>query len=367
MSHIADEKFMGLALELACRGVYYTAPNPMVGAVLVAPNGDVIGRGWHHQCGGAHAEVNAIADCKDDTLLSGATMYVTLEPCSHYGKTPPCADLIIEKGIKKVVVACVDPFEKVAGRGIALLRNAGVDVKVGVMEREARQLNRRFFTFIERRRPYIVLKWAQSKDGAIDIVRSADTPPVWFTGAKARQIVHQWRAENQAILVGRVTAELDNPALTVRDVMGKNPLRLVVDRNLQLPQTLKIFTDEAAPTTIFADKSAALTQQYDSNVTVERLDFGQDIVPQILNYLYRNNIQSLFVEGGAMMLQSFIDAALWDEAAIFTAPKPIGAYYPNVAVSTVVAAPKIEGQIVSSELIEGVTLERRVPVVRMPC
>ena len=310
-----DEKYIRRCIELASNGLCNAAPNPMVGAVIVH-NGKIIGEGYHAKCGEGHAEVNAIRSVKDEILLKEATIYVSLEPCSHYGKTPPCADLIISKGIPRVVVGCIDPFSQVSGRGICKLREAGIDVTVGVLEEECKNLIRRFVTFNTQKRPYITLKWAESADGYIDI-KSADGyidinrengSPVVLSTPVTSMYVHKQRAEHKAILVGRRTALLDNPSLTTRNWYGKNPLRLVIDRNLTLPAELKLF-DHSTPTMVFTEKQ----KNSEDNLEYVALDFSKDILPQICTVLYDRKIQSLLVEGGTTLLQSFIDSELWDE------------------------------------------------------
>lgn len=301
-----DEKYIRRCIQLARNGMCNAAPNPMVGAVIVH-NDRIIGEGYHARCGEGHAEVNAIRSVKDESLLQESTIYVSLEPCSHYGKTPPCADLIIRKGIPRVVVGCVDPFSLVSGRGIQKLKDAGIDVKVGVLEAECRQLIKRFVTFNTQQRPYITLKWAESADGFIDINREEGQPVVLSTPITL-MYVHKQRAEHHAILVGRRTALLDNPSLTTRNWYGKNPVRLVIDKELTLPTSLKLF-DGSAPTWIFTAQDKASTSQ----VTYFKLDFSRSILPQILQKLYENKLQALLVEGGSQMLQSFIDEGLWDE------------------------------------------------------
>lgn len=301
-----DEKYIRRCIQLARNGMCNAAPNPMVGAVIVH-NDRIIGEGYHARCGEGHAEVNAIRSVKDESLLQESTIYVSLEPCSHYGKTPPCADLIIRKGIPRVVVGCVDPFSLVSGRGIQKLKDAGIDVKVGVLEAECRQLIKRFVTFNTQQRPYITLKWAESADGFIDINREEGQPVVLSTPITL-MYVHKQRAEHHAILVGRRTALLDNPSLTTRNWYGKNPVRLVIDKELILPTSLKLF-DGSAPTWIFTAQDKASTSQ----VTYFKLDFSRSILPQILQKLYENKLQALLVEGGSQLLQSFIDEGLWDE------------------------------------------------------
>lgn len=313
-----DEKYMARCIQLARCGRSHAAPNPMVGAVIVA-DGRIIGEGYHVRCGEAHAEVNAIKSVnpKDKTLLSQASIYVSLEPCSHYGKTPPCADLIISCGIPRVVVGCVDPFSEVSGRGIKKLRDAGISVTVGILEQECLELNRRFIVNHTTKRPYVILKWAQSSDGFIDRLRSSDNQvPVVFSNAHTSMLVHRQRAGVQAIMVGRRTALLDNPSLTVRHWPGESPLRIVLDRELSLPSTLRIFDGEI-PTLIFTALADVPTRQGVEYVT---LDFTQPILPQLLSELYKRRVQSLLVEGGACLLQSFIDADLWDEVHVETAP-----------------------------------------------
>lgn len=313
-----DEKYMARCIQLARCGRQYAAPNPMVGAVIVC-DGRIIGEGYHIRCGEAHAEVNAIRSVReeDKPLLCQSTMYVSLEPCSHYGRTPPCADLIISCQIPHVVVGCVDPFSEVAGRGIEKLRQAGVDVQVGVLEQECLELNRRFITSHLQHRPYIILKWAQSADGFIDCLRtSPDEPPTCFSNSLNSMFVHRQRSDVQAILVGTRTALLDNPSLTVRHWTGSSPLRLVIDRTLSLPLSLRLF-DGSVPTLVFTEH-----RDYPCKEKVEyiTLDFSHDILPQLLGVLYERHIQSLLVEGGTTLLQSFIDASLWDEIHVETAP-----------------------------------------------
>ena len=286
---------MRRCLQLARCGEAGAPPNPMVGAVIVCAS-RIIGEGYHRRCGGPHAEVNAINSVKEKDLLSRSTIYVSLEPCAHYGKTPPCADLIIETGIRRVVIGCTDPFAKVNGLGIKKLREAGCEVQVGVLEQECRELNRRFFTFHEKHRPWIILKWAQSNDGFI-----GKDERVILSNALTQTLVHRLRARSGAILVGTNTALQDNPTLTTRLWPGSNPLRLTIDRNGILPPTLHL-KDNSTPTIIYSHES----------------------IEEILADLYARGIQSLLVEGGAKLLQSFIDKGLWDEARIETAPLCLG-------------------------------------------
>ena len=309
-----EEKYMRRCIELAKNGLCNVAPNPMVGAVIVC-DGRIISEGYHVRCGEAHAEVNAIRSVKDESLLKRSTIYVSLEPCSHYGKTPPCADLIIEKQIPRIVIGCRDPFSKVAGRGIQKLQNAGREVIVGVLEEECLHLIRRFITFNTLRRPFITLKWAESADRFIDIER-IDGNPVLLSSPLTSMLVHKKRAENTAIMVGRRTALLDNPFLTVRNWYGRNPIRIVLDCNLSLPNDLQIFNGEV-PTLVFTEKE----HPEEKSVSYITIDFAHNPLNQIMEELYQRNIQSLLVEGGSQLLQSFIDNELWDEAYIEKCPK----------------------------------------------
>lgn len=305
------EPYMQRCLQLAEKGLGRVAPNPMVGCVIVH-NGTIIGEGYHQQYGQAHAEVNAIRSVADENLLPEATLYVNLEPCSHYGKTPPCANLIIEKKIKQVVIGSYDPNPLVGGKGIALLEQHGVEVTTEVLKQEADYLNRRFFTYHTQHRPYIILKWAQSADGYIAPVPAA---PMWLTGGESKKLVHQWRTQEQAILVGTNTALTDNPRLTARLWQGKDPLRVVIDRKLKLPAHLHLL-DGSTPTLVINEKENS------SNGNTERvkIDFTSNTEQQILAALYQRHITSVIIEGGAALLNSFIQQQLWNEARVFTAP-----------------------------------------------
>lgn len=334
-----DEKYIRRCIELASNGLCNAAPNPMVGAVIVH-NGKIIGEGYHAKCGEGHAEVNAIRSVKDETLLKEATIYVSLEPCSHYGKTPPCADLIISKGIPRVVVGCIDPFSQVSGRGIRKLREAGIDVTVGVLEEECKNLIRRFVTFNTQKRPYITLKWAESADRYIDINRENGSPVVLSTPVTS-MYVHKQRAEHKAILVGRRTALLDNPSLTTRNWYGKNPLRLVIDRNLSLPSDLRLF-DHSTPTIVFT----AEERVNEENLEYITIDYSTDILPQILNVLYEMKIQSLLVEGGTTLLQSFINSGVWDEMFV---------EHSEIVLGEGVKSPVIpKGAVMKTEIRDGI-------------
>lgn len=304
-----DEKYIRRCIQLAQNGLCTTAPNPMVGAVIVY-NDRIIGEGYHIRSGEGHAEVNAIRSVKDESLFSKATIYVSLEPCSHHGKTPPCADLIISKRIPRVVIGCVDPFPLVAGRGIRKLQEAGISVTVGVLEQECKELIRRFTTYNLKKRPYITLKWAESADGFIDIIRQDGKPVILSTPLTALH-AHKLRAENQAILVGRKTALLDNPSLSTRHWYGTDPLRLVIDKDLSLPSNLHLF-DGSLPTVVFTSRQ----KESGNNLEYRQLDFTQDILPQIMQVLYEKKIQTLLVEGGSQLLQSFLSSGLWDEAYV---------------------------------------------------
>lgn len=311
-----EEKYMRRCIELAQNGCCYAAPNPMVGAVIVS-NGRIIGEGYHARCGEAHAEVNAIRSVREPHLLRSATLYVSLEPCSHYGKTPPCADLIIEKQIPRVVVGCLDPFIKVAGRGIEKLRAAGVEVATGVLEEECKALINRFLTFHQQQRPYITLKWAQSSDGFIDRLRTGGEP-LHLSSPLTLMRVHRLRAEHSAILVGRGTALLDNPSLNVRHWSGPQPVRIVIDRQGKLQQQHLHLFDGSQRTLLLTETPGTLPVEY------RILDFSSPLPPQIATLLHHEGLQSLLVEGGSYTLQSFIDAGLWDEAFVEEAPLVIG-------------------------------------------
>lgn len=306
---------MRRCIQLAKCGEMGAPPNPMVGAVIVHDN-KIIGEGYHRRCGGPHAEVNAIRSVRDESLLRDSTIYVSLEPCSHYGKTPPCADLIIEKQIPRVVVGCMDPFAKVNGQGIQKLIDAGVEVKVGVLEKECLELNKRFITFHQQHRPWVTLKWAQSEDGFMDAIRQPGEEPVKFSSNFTQTLVHRMRAMHQAIMVGTHTVLMDNPTLTTRLWDGPNPLRVTIDRNGVLPESVHL-KDPAVPTVIYENGD----------------------LRQILQDLYKRGIQSLMVEGGARLLQHFIDAGLWDEARIEIAPLHLGEGVP---------APKMEKALLVS-------------------
>lgn len=306
------EKYIQRCIELAKNGLGTTYPNPMVGSIIVH-NDVIIGEGWHKKAGEPHAEVNAINSVKDKSLLQKATIYVSLEPCSHFGKTPPCCDLIIKNKIPNVIIGSVDPNIKVAGNGIKKLIEAGANVTVGVLETECYDLNKRFFTFHQKKRPYIILKWAETKDGFIAPIEKLEQKPVWITNPYSRQLVHKWRTEEQSILVGTQTVIDDNPKLDARNWFGNNPIRLVIDQNNRIPKDSHIF-DNQTKTIIF---SKIKTEIAEENTIFEVIDFEQNIAQQIIVILYKYQIQSVIIEGGKQTLQTFIGANLWDEARIF--------------------------------------------------
>jgi len=287
------------------------APNPMVGAVLVY-NNRILGEGFHQKFGDAHAEVNCINSVREAErhLIQQGTLYVSLEPCAHFGKTPPCAEMIIAHGIKKVVIGCQDIFSEVNGAGIAKLREQGIEVVTDILKKEALQLNKRFFTFHQMKRPYVILKWAQTNNHKIAGTFGAR---VKITNAFSNQMVHKWRSEEAAIMVGRNTALLDDPQLTTRLWEGKNPTRVIVDRQLALPVELNVF-DVAAPTIVYN----VLRQQTKENITYHKLQDNDRLLQQVLNDLYNRGINSVMVEGGALLLNAFIGTDLWDEARVFT-------------------------------------------------
>ncbi len=314
---------MQRAIQIAKNGMGTTRPNPMVGAVIVY-NNKIIGEGFTSNYGGNHAEVNAINAVIDKSLLEKSTLYVTLEPCSHYGKTPPCSDLVIHHNIPNVVIGCVDDNPEVAGKGIKKLMDAGCKVTVGILERECKTHHKRFFTFHNKKRPYIILKWAETSDGFIAPVSKDEQKPVWITNRLSRQLVHKWRAEEQAILVGTNTVSQDNPSLTVRDWTGENPIRVVLDKDETLSKALSIFNSEAE-TILLKEKSAK----------------------SICDRLYERNINSIIIEGGANTLQLFINEELWDEAKVFKG---------KIEFNGGVKAPKISGTLITEENILDDTL-----------
>lgn len=317
---VSDENdfYMSRCLQLATYGAGYTAPNPMVGAVIVY-DGQIIGEGFHRRFGDAHAEPNAINSVENKELLKSSTLYVSLEPCSHYGKTPPCADLIIRSGIPKVVVGTTDPNPKVSGRGITRMQEAGVEVVSGILEQECRELNKRFFIFQEQKRPYILLKWAQTSDGFIDKNRTENkNTPLAISNNITRQMTHKMRSENQSILVSTNTVLLDNPSLTVRFWSGKNPIRMAIDRRGLIPENFHLL-DGSVPTLIFTENERLGFH----NVEFIRTECDIQHLKSILQKIYEKNIHSVLVEGGAKLLNSFIQAGFWDEANVEISPNEI--------------------------------------------
>lgn len=330
---------MKRCLGLAQMGAGSVSPNPMVGCVIVH-NDNIIGEGFHEKYGGPHAEVNAINSVNNNALLAESTLYVSLEPCAHHGLTPPCSDLIIEKKIPHVVIGTIDSFAKVAGKGVERMLKVGIDVHVGILENECREINKRFFTFHEKKRPFVILKWAETSNGFIDIERTNTEfgEPTWITGEKSLLRVHQMRAVEDAILVGTNTALKDNPSLTVRLCEGRNPVRIVIDNKMRLPKTLNLF-DGTVRTIVFN----SIKNEESENIEFVKINFDKKLVRHILKNLYQRNIQSLIVEGGKQLLDSFIAANLWDETFRF-----IG----NKHFTSGIEAPKLPGNPVLSEKID---------------
>ncbi len=341
--HSRDERFMRRAMSLALNGMGYVSPNPMVGSVITAGD-DIIGEGWHMKYGGPHAEVNAIASVKDESLLAKSTLYVTLEPCNHHGKTPPCTDLILKSGIKKVVVCNIDTNPKVDGSGVKRLRDAGVEVITGILDRAGRELNQRFFASIEKKRPFVILKWAETADG---FIARENYDSKWISNEYSRQMVHKWRSEEDAILVGAKTAFHDDPQLNVRTWAGRNPVRIVIDRFLKLSNKLKIF-DQSQPTLCYN----VLRHEERKNLTLVRVD--EERFPEaVLEDLNARGIQSVMVEGGSFTLDRFIQGNLWDEIRVFRSGRTFGKG---------IAAPAFHGTLIHTEDIHGDTFSRYRPL-----
>lgn len=334
-----DEIMMRRCLQLANNALGLTYPNPMVGCVIVH-QGKIISEGWHQKAGMPHAEVNAISQVKNLNLLKESTLYVSLEPCAHFGKTPPCSDLIIESKIPRVVVGTLDPFSKVNGLGILKMIKAGIDVKVGILENECRELNKRFFTFHQQKRPYIILKWAQTQDG---FMATENRQQKWITNEYSKQRVHLWRTQEQSILVGTQTAKFDNPRLNARLIDGNQPLRLVLDRELSLNKDLFLF-DKSQSTIVFTE----IESENDFNLEFCIVYFDKELIPQILSVLYEKEIQSVIIEGGKFTLEKFIESELWDEARVFTA---------NHSWGSGVEAPSFKGTLISEEKIQNDSLK----------
>ncbi|MCL6261575.1 bifunctional diaminohydroxyphosphoribosylaminopyrimidine deaminase/5-amino-6-(5-phosphoribosylamino)uracil reductase RibD [Aquiflexum sp. TKW24L] len=329
-----DELYMWRAIELAELGRGHVSPNPMVGCVIVHHD-IIIGEGYHQLYGGPHAEPNAINSVEDQNVLSEATVFVSLEPCAHWGKTPPCANLLVEKKVRRVVIGAVDSNPLVGGKGIQILKDAGIEVVTGILENKVRDQNKRFFTFIEKKRPYVILKWAQTQDG---YVARENFDSKWISNSYSRQLVHKWRSEEDAILVGTSTASYDNPQLNVREWEGRNPVRIVLDRNLTLEKGLYLF-DQSQPTICFNQVKSEKSE----NLEFVQLSRGFG-VEEVLEDLYQRKIQSLIVEGGAQVLKSFIEKELWDEARVFTG---------QVQFGTGISAPLIKGKLISESEIMG--------------
>ena len=334
------EHFIEKCITLARKGNLNVSPNPMVGCIIVY-NDEIIGEGYHQEYGKSHAEVNAIKAVKDKSLLSKSTLYVNLEPCCHHGKTPPCTDLIIRHNFSKVVIGCIDPFSEVSGKGIKKLKDNSIEVVHGVLEEKCKDLNRRFFYFHKYKRPYIILKWAKSKDNYIAPINQEK--PFWMTSKESKTLVHNWRAEEDAILVGRKTVTADNPSLTVRMCEGKNPMRLVIDKSLSLKNNYNIF-DDHAETLVFNNIKSDIV----SNTIYIKTNFN-NLIEEILNELYKRNILSLIVEGGAITINSFIENNLYDEIRLFTTEKILengilSPLIPNIKITknTIIDKDKLE-------------------------
>ncbi len=317
---INHSSYIQRCFDLALNALGTAAPNPLVGCVIVKDD-KILAEGYHRCCGGAHAEVEAIAQANAKGVnIEGATLYVNLEPCSHHGKNPPCCDLIVGKKLGKVVVSNGDPNPLVSGRGIKCLRDAGIEVVQNILEEEGFELNRRFFTSMIQKRPYIILKWAQTQDGFMDIERNPETPSTqtyWISNPQLKTLVHKWRSEEAAILVGTQTAQNDNPQLNLRLWHGRHPLRLVLDRRQSLSGNLHLF-DQSQPTVVFTDISQPLVEK--ENLCFQPVNF-ENLLPEMMDFLFKNNIQSLIVEGGKRLLESFIAHNLWDEARVITGDK----------------------------------------------
>jgi len=332
---------MQRCIDLANNGLGHTYPNPLVGSVIVC-NNKIIGEGYHTKSGENHAEVNAINSVKDKSLLEKSTIYVSLEPCSHFGKTPPCADFIIKNKIPKVVIGTIDTFSEVCGRGIKKLKDAGCDVTIGVLENECKEINKRFFTFHQKKRPYVIIKWAQSFDGFISITRQkySKPQPYWISNETSKILSHKWRSEEQAIIVGKNTAFSDNPKLDVRDWAGQSPLRIVIDKKLELNKNLHLL-DDTVKTLVFNN----FENKFSKSLMTEycKIDFSSDIISQILNVLYQKQIQSLIVEGGTFLINSFYNSGFWDEIYVT---------FGKIILNSGISAPKIQGKLISNQKID---------------
>ncbi|MEE9363331.1 MAG: bifunctional diaminohydroxyphosphoribosylaminopyrimidine deaminase/5-amino-6-(5-phosphoribosylamino)uracil reductase RibD [Cellulophaga sp.] len=336
------EKYISRCIEIAKNGFGTTFPNPMVGSVIVY-NEKIIGEGYTSPYGGSHAEVNAIQSVNNKSLLAEATLYVTLEPCSHFGKTPPCADLITKHKIPRVIIGIKDPHEKVAGKGIQKLKDAGCDVTIGVLEKECKEHHKRFLTFYKKKRPYIILKWAETEDRFLapeKEKRTTNPEPYWITNNTSRQLVHKWRSEEQAILVGTNTVLEDNPKLNVRSWQGKPPIRIVIDRTLKIDAKHHVFNQSVKTIIITNEKD---TTKHIAGIVYEFIDFSKNVADEICTILYKHQILSVIIEGGLQTLQSFIDTNLWDEARILTG---------NTRFTKGITAPKFSRELLSSKKIK---------------
>ncbi|MEG1553802.1 MAG: bifunctional diaminohydroxyphosphoribosylaminopyrimidine deaminase/5-amino-6-(5-phosphoribosylamino)uracil reductase RibD [Rikenellaceae bacterium] len=332
-----DIQYMSRALEIATLGAGEVSTNPMVGAVVVY-DGKIIGEGYHQRFGEAHAEVNALDSVADRDLIRHSTLYVNLEPCCHYGKTPPCCDLLIASKIKRVVVAMEDPFALVAGEGIRRMLDSGIDVEVGLMREEAEYLNRRFLTYHAKKRPYIIVKYARTQDGYIDNDREASTPASWLTGYPCRVLVHRWRSEEDAIMVGTNSVLRDNPSLTVREWYGRNPLRITIDKRNVIPPSSKIFSDNA-----------------------QTLVFTHETIEDILYILYSRGIQSVLVEGGKTLVESFYQSGYIDEIREFISPLLLSDLKGGHGRGGV-QAPEVQCTLISTQMIGNVVLNIKKPI-----
>ena len=335
------EKYMDRCLQLARIGLAAAMPNPSVGAVIVYKD-TIIGEGFTSAYGGAHAEVNAINSVENQELLQQSTLYVSLEPCSHHGKTPPCSDLIITKKIPRVVIGCIDTFAEVSGKGIKKLQDHGIEVTLGVLEEQCRESHKRFFAYHEKKRPYVILKWAASADGFIAPLHKEELKPVWISNIYSRQLTHKWRSEEQAILVGTQTIIDDNPSLTVRSWKGRNPIRMYIDRDLKISSAYAITDDFASTICITAQSETPI-----DTVSYEKIDFETAVIPQIMDICYKRQIQSIIIEGGLQTLQAFIQANIWDEARIFES---------NIVLNNGIKAPLI--RTYKSRTVESVAEDR---------
>jgi len=331
---------MQRVVELAALGKGKVSPNPLVGCVIVY-NDKIIGEGYHKKYGDAHAEVNAIISIAEENkvFLNESTVYVSLEPCSHFGKTPPCADLLIKENVKKVVICNSDPNPLVNGKGIQKLKDAGIEVEIGLLQNEGRELNKRFFKYIEKKRPFIILKWAETADG---FLAKKDFSSKWISNDLSRLLVHKMRAEEDAVMVGTNTTLHDNPTLNVREWAGRNPVRIVIDKNLRLSNDLKIF-DQSQKTICFN----FLKEEKVENLHYVKLNNTDNIIPEIISHLFSEKIQSLIIEGGAQLLQSFIDLNLWDEIYLFKSEQ---------IFTDGILAPKFNGRLINIKDLDGDTL-----------